>query len=221
MSKSLLIGYQNDVQSPPALEMNKGNIYLSKTSPACVAEAYLLQFQIDFFAFLRSRAEETVAFAGMLLSFVGRSSTHHSADQMVARSFELLSQALKSMAYEGFVEEDKIDSFNLPYYDAHAEEVRNVIQKEGSFLINHLEAFEINWYEDDINNCDYDELKKLSRGEQWSRTVRAVVEPMLESHFGGGIMDELFSRHGKLVEDNLLRTRPKLINLMISVTRKP
>ncbi|KAG8389926.1 hypothetical protein BUALT_Bualt01G0029700 [Buddleja alternifolia] len=214
-------------KTPPALDMkigkhlNKGKIYISKTSPACVAEAYLFQFQKDFSTFLRSRAEETVARGGMLLSFMGRSSRDPSAE-VGCHQWELLARALMSMALEGLVEEEKIDSLNAPYYAPCAEEVRNVIQEEGSFLINHLEAFEIGWDEDDKNGCGYHdyELEKSSRGQQVARTIRAVVEPMLESHFGREIMDELFIRYGKLVDDYFSKTRPKHINLVISVTRK-
>ncbi|KAI3460340.1 hypothetical protein Pfo_017003 [Paulownia fortunei] len=212
-------------QVPPALDkntgkhLNKGKIYISKTSPDCVLKAYLFQFQKDFFDFLRSRADETVAGGGMLLSFMGRSSPDASAE-VGCHQWELLAQALMSMVPQGLVEEEEIDSLNAPYYAPSGEEVRKVIQEEGSFLINHLEAFEIDW---DVGNArdkhDY-ELQKLSRGQQVAKTIRAVVEPMLEYHFGRGIMDELFTRYGKLVDDYFSKTRAKNINLVISLTRK-
>lgn len=54
--------------------LNKGNIYLSKTSPPSVYEAYFKQFEKDFKYFLKSRYEE-LAFDGMMaLTFIGRES---------------------------------------------------------------------------------------------------------------------------------------------------
>ncbi|KAI3464924.1 hypothetical protein Pfo_021587 [Paulownia fortunei] len=216
-------------QVPPTLDMkagihlNKGKIYISKTSPACVVKAYLSQFQKDFFVFLRSRAEEMVAGGRMVLSFMGRSSPDASAE-VGSHQWELLAQALMSLASEGLVKEERIDSFNAPYYAPSAEEVRSVIEEEDSFIINHLEAFEVGWDEGSTtsNACvkyDY-ELEKLSRGQQVAKNIRAVVESMLESHFGREIMDELFRRYGELVDVYFSKTRAKHINLVISVTRK-
>lgn len=48
--------------------------------------------------------------------------------------------------------------------------------------------------------------------ERVAKMVRAVVESMLESHFGGGIlvvMDELFRRYAEMVDDHLAKNRPR------------
>ncbi|XVE82579.1 hypothetical protein DITRI_Ditri16bG0017000 [Diplodiscus trichospermus] len=51
---------------PPALydkhgkSINKGNVYISETSPPRVSQAYMSQFQEDFSFFLKSRSEELV-----------------------------------------------------------------------------------------------------------------------------------------------------------------
>ncbi|ONI32609.1 hypothetical protein PRUPE_1G375800 [Prunus persica] len=67
---------------PPALSktpaeaagsaLNRGKIYISKTSPQCVLDAYSLQFHEDFSSFLKSRAEEVVGGGRMVLSLIGR-----------------------------------------------------------------------------------------------------------------------------------------------------
>ncbi|KAK4429285.1 Jasmonate O-methyltransferase [Sesamum alatum] len=209
------------MQVPPALctkagkHLNKGKIYISKTSPPSVLKAYLSQFQTDFFAFLRSRAAEMVAGGGMLLSFNGRSSPDAAAE-VGFHQWELLSQALMK----------KIDSFNAPYYAPSAEEVANIVEEEGSFIINHLQEFEIDWdggstdnNDDDNNNNVVNGFENLSRGRRVAKIVRAVVEPMVESHFGRDIMDELFRRYGEVVDHYMSKTRAKNINLILSVTR--
>lgn len=55
---------------------------------------------------------------------------------------------------QGVIEEERIDSFNAPCYIASIDEVRHVIEEEGSFLVNHLEAFEVDWDEGHSNNDD-------------------------------------------------------------------
>lgn len=97
--------YVNEMQVPLGLDvkagtkLNKGKIYISKTSPACVVKAYLSQFQRDFIVFLRSRAAELVAGGRMVLSFMGRSSPDAAAE-VGTHQWELLAQALMSMAIE-------------------------------------------------------------------------------------------------------------------------
>lgn len=51
--------------------MNKGNIYITKTSPPGVFKAYLNQFQKDFTLFLRTRSEEIIPGGGMVLTTIG------------------------------------------------------------------------------------------------------------------------------------------------------
>lgn len=79
--------------------LNKGKIYISKTSPECVVKAYLLQFEKDMWVFLRSRAAEVVAGGTMLLSFMGRASPDASAE-VGSHQWELLAHALAAMAKE-------------------------------------------------------------------------------------------------------------------------
>ncbi|KAL9358027.1 hypothetical protein Peur_051280 [Populus x canadensis] len=209
-------------QVPAGLEsnartaMNKGKIYISKSSSLCVLEAYSLQFQKDFSSFLKSRSKEIVPGGCMLLSFMGRRSTDPTTDESCYH-WELLAQALMSMVSEGLVEEEKVDSFNAPYYGPCAEEMRLEIEKDGSFSVNRLETFEIDW---DGGVDDVDTTSgAASRGQRVAKTIRAVVESMLESHFEKDIMDELFRRYGEMVEGYLSKTGTKYTNLVISMVR--
>ncbi|KAB2628142.1 jasmonate O-methyltransferase-like [Pyrus ussuriensis x Pyrus communis] len=93
-------------QVPPGLDcqaagkaLNKGKIYISKTSPQCVLEAYSLQFHKDFLLFLKSRAEEIVGGGRMVLSLMGRSSSDPSTQESCYQ-WELLAHALMSMVSE-------------------------------------------------------------------------------------------------------------------------
>lgn len=50
--------------------MNKGNIYIAKTSPPSVHKAYLDQFEKDFTRFLKLRSAELVPGGYMVLTLV-------------------------------------------------------------------------------------------------------------------------------------------------------
>ncbi|WCJ35217.1 S-adenosyl-L-methionine-dependent methyltransferases superfamily protein [Euphorbia peplus] len=191
---------------------NKGKIYISKSSPVSVLKAYSEQFQSDFSTFLRLRSEELVGGGCMVLSFIGRGSPDATTDQSCYQ-WELLANSLMSLVYEGTIQEEKVDSFNVPYYAPCAEEIKMVVEKQSSFIIDRLEAFEIDWDGDNHNN--------KCRGQKVAKIVRAVVESMLESHFGNEIMDDLFQRYSKLVDNYLSKHDTKYISFVISMFRNP
>ncbi|XP_057794031.1 probable jasmonic acid carboxyl methyltransferase 2 isoform X1 [Salvia miltiorrhiza] len=197
--------------------LNKGKIYISKTSPECVVKAYLRQFEKDMFVFLRSRAAEVVPGGTMVLSFMGRASPLASAE-VGTHQWELLAHALMAMAKEEVVEEEKIDSFNTPYYAASAEEVRNVIEEEGSFVMNYIEGLEIGWDGGSVES--HHDFEVSSKAQIVTQMIRAVVEPIMESHFGSQVMDDLFRRYTQLLQHYFSKTIAKHVNLVISLTRK-
>lgn len=128
---------------------------------------------------------------------------------------------------KGLVEEGKIDSFNAPYYAPSPEELKLEIKKEGSFIIDRLEAFEIDWDGGELTNLggEYTTIipKTLSSGERVAKTIRAVVESMIECHFEFGsdtLMDELFRRYSEIVDDHFRSCRAKYVNLTISLIKK-
>lgn len=79
-------------------QINKGNVYISKTSSEIVSKAYLSQFEEDLSSFLRSRTEEMVSGGCMVLSFMGKIPTKVGCPQ-----WELLGQALMSMASQVYI----------------------------------------------------------------------------------------------------------------------
>ncbi|KAK4781103.1 hypothetical protein SAY87_017209 [Trapa incisa] len=49
--------------------------------------------------------------------------------------------------------------------------------------------------------------------------MRAVAESMLLSHFGQGIIEEVFRRYKLLIEDRIAKEKTGFVNLTISLTR--
>ncbi|CAH8391099.1 unnamed protein product [Eruca vesicaria subsp. sativa] len=201
---------------------NKGKIYISKTSPKSAQKAYALQFQTDFSVFLRSRSEELVPGGRMILSLVGRSSQDPTTEESCYQ-WELLAQALMSMANEGIIKEKNIDAFNAPYYAASSEEIKMAIEKEGSFSIDRLEISRVNWEGESVSEENYDIVRSKpeaeASGRRVAKTIRAVVEPMLEPTFGHNVMDELFERYAKIVGEYSYVSSPRYAIVIVSLVR--
>ncbi|KAL9451595.1 hypothetical protein AB3S75_013207 [Citrus x aurantiifolia] len=204
---------------PENLETNKRNIYITKSSPPSVCQAFLEQFQRDFSAFLSLRSEEIVSGGRMFLTFIGRSIADPSSKDC-CRLWELLTKALIQLVNEGLVEEADVDSFNLPCYFPCEEEVISIVREQGSFILDTFESFEVNWDpSDDVNNKSF-VFNKDRCGQNVANSIRAVTEPTLASHFGNAVIDPLFARFATLVAEHLAVEKTKHISLVISMTRK-
>ncbi|GMH17489.1 hypothetical protein Nepgr_019330 [Nepenthes gracilis] len=196
--------------------LNKGNIYISKTSSKAVVDAYKQQFHKDFSLFLESRAKEVIPRGHMVLSFNGRESIDPIVEECCYPG-ELIAQSLMSMVSKGIIQEEKVDCFNMPYYTASIQEVKTIVEDEGSFIINRLEAMDLYW---DIDGSCEGENALLSRGERVSRMLRSLLESTLSFHFGMELMDELFGRLSDIISNYLSNIKGKFVVLILSVTRQ-
>ncbi|KAJ4851433.1 hypothetical protein Tsubulata_013964 [Turnera subulata] len=200
--------------------LNKGNICLSETSHPSVHKAYLDQFDKDFTSFLRSRSSEMISRSRMVLTIMG-SSYHNPSCKYGSQIFQLIGASLKEMVDEGKFEESLLDSFNVPLYCPSAEVIRELVQREGSFNIDRLEQYEINWDVNIEEDADKDSnFDKWARGRYVSKYMRAVAESMLTSQFGAAIMDQLFHRLSSKVAECLERGIGSRHNLVISMAKK-
>lgn len=86
-------------QVPELAKTNKGNIYMSRTSPPSVIRAYREQFQRDFTLFLKCRGEEVVSGGRMVLTILGRRSNDPCSKECCF-VWDLLATALNEMVME-------------------------------------------------------------------------------------------------------------------------
>jgi len=117
------------------------------------------------------------------------------------------------------IEEEKLESFNIPTYEPTIEEIRNVIREEGSFFIQELEIAIVPWDEGRNEDGDDDFVDENIRAEFIGRHTRAVMEPLLSVNFGAKVMDELFFRFQKKVVQLMEEERLEYANLVISLTK--
>ncbi|GMJ12751.1 jasmonic acid carboxyl methyltransferase [Hibiscus trionum] len=195
-------------KSPAGAALNKGNICMAKTSPHDVHKAYFDVFERDFKLFLRSRFQEMVPGGHMVLTVVG--SDIRTPSSKTCTVWELMGMALYDMVLEGLIEEAKLDGFNLPYYAPTPEEVKRVIQTEGSFKVRRFETYKIDWDANSENGM---------RGENVARNIRAVAESILGNHFTNLNMDDLFERFAKKITEYLEKERGQCTTIAVSLIK--
>ncbi|KAL5167123.1 7-methylxanthosine synthase 1 [Glycine soja] len=208
LSQDPLLGLTKEAES-----LYKGHCHIVSTSPPEVYKAYLKQFQQDFKLFLKSRSEELVPGGAMLLVVLGNHETPRRT------GWELISLILNDMFLEGLIEEEKLNSFNIPVYEPTVEEIRHVIQEEGSFFVQRLEILILPWVEG-INEAGDDSfLDGNIKAGLMAKHVRAAMEPLLSSKFGEEVINEVFIRYQKKVVQLMEVEKLECATFMISMTK--
>ncbi|KAG5390143.1 hypothetical protein IGI04_031684 [Brassica rapa subsp. trilocularis] len=202
---------------PPALyddqgkSINKGCINICSSSPEAVSKAYYSQFKEDFSMFLRSRSKEVVAAGRMVLIILGREGPEH-----VGRGnsflWELLARAIADLVSQGEIEEEKLDSYELHFYAPSAAEIEGEVNKEGSFELEKLEMLEV--------DMEWGNEDGISYGKAVAKTIRAVQESMLASHFGEEILNKLFDTYGRIIDEEIAKEDIKHITFVVVLRRK-
>ncbi|KAK6917181.1 SAM dependent carboxyl methyltransferase, partial [Dillenia turbinata] len=167
-----------------SLTWNKGRITYANAHNQLVVEAFVAQFAKDMESFLHARAEETVPGGLISILMTGRQDGMHPSKSIYGPLLQNLESSLVDMANEGLVDKDQLDKFNVPVYSPSATEIRSLVQRNGCFSIARLE---------ELNDGH---LSILSAAE-----IRAVSEEIISKAFGNEILDELYDRYAKKVED--------------------
>lgn len=120
---------------------------------------------------------------------------------------------------QGLIQETDINSFNMPQYYACEEEVRDIVRNQGSFSLDILNTFKINWdpYDDDYTNVKA--LNDSDHGKRVAKFIRAAAEPILTAHFGNSAMDLVFKNFEKNVNAHLAIEKTRSTNIVISLTK--
>lgn len=113
-----------------------------------------------------------------------------------------------------------MNSFNIPQYTPSPEEVKSEVEKVESFAIDRLEVSSVKWdaYDDDQFSGLYDTFK--DSGYNVAKCMRAVAEPLLISHFGEAIVDDVFLKYRTIIAERLSKEKTEFINVIVSMTKK-
>ncbi|MED6107566.1 hypothetical protein PIB30_015315 [Stylosanthes scabra] len=122
------------------------------------------------------------------------------------------------MATEGLIEDAKLDSINMPRYGATPEVVKQVIESEGPFTLQRLEAINTPWDEGLNKNNGNDD--RHTSADFIAKYVRATTEPLIKAEFGEVIIDQLFLRYKKKLVMKLEQGMLEYTNLVLFITKK-
>eukprot|EP01018_Ginkgo_biloba_P003402 Gb_02311 [translate_table: standard] len=173
---------------------NGGGIFISNEA---VAAAYLRQFTTDFTAFLEARAEEIVPEGSLFIALVGRNSCEVKHQDCLANIACHLEAAFDDLVAEGLIEEEKKESFNIPFFGPNVEELKKIVEMENSFEIERIRL---------LRGLPLHPMREVREGEEetFGRVVannyRALFESLVGAHLGSqdlgsqDLIDHFFSR---------------------------
>lgn len=114
---------------------------------------------------------------------------------------------------QGLINEAQVDSFNLPLYVVSPKEMIEIVEGNGCFSVEIMELYK------PMASIDDDKITAQSV----TMHLRAAMEAIISKHFGAGIIDELFKRcHKKIDEfsDKLHQRYKEGTQLFIVLKRK-
>ncbi|KAI9174134.1 hypothetical protein LWI28_012445 [Acer negundo] len=150
-----------------------------------------------------------VANGRVVLILPGRESTDPSSED-VCYPWEVLAEAIASMVTQQLIDEDKLDSFDVPYYVPSLEEMKQVVDKEGSFESEIMETIAI------------DQRGNNTSAKEVTNSIRCFTESMISHHFGINITEILYDKVTDLVIRHLATQAvpSKLISFIVVLKRK-
>ena len=110
------------------------------------------------------------------------------------------------------IDEDKLDTFNVTSYFPSLEVENDIVERDGSFTIDHIEGF-------DLDSVEMQENDKWVRGEKFTKVVRAFSEPIISSQFGHEIMDKLYDKFTHIVVSDLEAKLPKTTSIILVLSK--
>ncbi|KAJ8567439.1 hypothetical protein K7X08_019647 [Anisodus acutangulus] len=172
-----------EVMNKDSAAWNKGGIHYSCSGAAKEVEAaYSTQFRKDIEAFLDARDKELVPGGLMVITTLGILDGVLPCECAMGVTFSILGSCLDDMANMGIISEEKLDSFNLPYYYTSQMELETLIKAHGCFDITRFEKLPT-------------PLRQVVHDVQTAvLSIRVVTEALFQQHFGKDITEELFQR---------------------------
>ncbi|GMP59380.1 hypothetical protein CsSME_00022673 [Camellia sinensis var. sinensis] len=166
-----------------SLAWNKGKIHYTSASKE-IANVYAAQFAKDMDTFFNARADEIIVGGMMILIIPGLADGVHYSQDPRRPFFDAFNQSLLDMVKLGMINEDEVDSFNLPLYiTTSPKEMTKLVERNGCFSIERMEVSDTGPKNDGPPNLPAILMH-----------YRVILEGIFTKHFGSKIFDELFER---------------------------
>lgn len=207
------------VRDKRSKSFNKWETFIARKGSYAVAEAYLEQFKYDLNAFLSARAQEMNEDGVMFLILPCRiSSDPREQGSMLSFCGQLLGAAFRDLITEGLLDEDKLHSFNLPFFSPTIEEFKALVKTSGSFTLQRCEVLR----GETAGRVEYKRGDCGLLGRQLAMQYRNGLETMTEAHIGAEMTDQLFQRvekRGAEKSDEWITQMESFTQLLAVLTR--
>ena len=110
---------------------------------------------------------------------------------------------------EGVVNEDQVDSFNMPMYSMSPQELEAAVKQNGCFSIEMMA---------NLTQPLVDDTRSVP--QLLASTLRSGLEGMVKKHFGEEILDVLFDLYRKKCEQEVLNFLAVLGHNFLFVLRR-
>ncbi|XP_054818081.1 indole-3-acetate O-methyltransferase 1-like [Prosopis cineraria] len=177
------------VMEKKSKEYNRGRVFIHGASES-TGNAYKKQFQADLASFLKCRSLEIKKGGSMFLVFLGRTSPDPTDQGGPGLLFGTHFQhAWDDLVQEGLISSEKRDDFNIPLYASSLQDFKEVVEADGSFVINRLELFKGG---SPLVVSRPDDGAEVGRA--LANSCRTVSGVLVDAHIGEHLSNELFSR---------------------------
>ncbi|KAL8160640.1 LOW QUALITY PROTEIN: hypothetical protein V2J09_002177 [Rumex salicifolius] len=165
-------------------------------SPELV-EAYKGQFGKDFNVFLRSK--EIVTGGRMFITLPCTN------DGQALPLMEVTIRALNKLESQGLIDKESLDTFNIQVYMPRIEQVKQVIEEEGSFILDKEFAFTMTFHDAILmtSSSTSSDVDTHYTAKVITNTIRAGCENLIATQFGEEILDTYFSLLQEMFIDDL------------------
>ena len=98
-----------------------------------------------------------------------------------------------------------MDFFSIPHYKPSSSILKFEVLKEADFSIDRLEISEVYWkiYDGEFNPS----IWFSNDGYGVVKYMKVVAESLLITHFGNAIIDEVFQRYRKIIDDRISKEK--------------
>ncbi|CAL5400061.1 unnamed protein product [Camellia sinensis] len=166
-----------------SLAWNKRKIHYTSASKE-IADVYAAQFAKDMDTFFNARADEIIVGGMMILIIPGLADGVHYSQDPHGPFFDAFNQSLLDMVKLGMINEDEVDSFNLPLYiTTSPKEMTKLVERNGCFSIERMEVSDTRPKNDGPPNLPAILMH-----------YRVILKGIFTKHFGSKIFDELLER---------------------------
>ncbi|CAM6064028.1 unnamed protein product [Sphagnum tenellum] len=200
------------VQNKASIAYNKGQTFINAQNPKAL-EACGEVFQENFQKFLVHRAIELALGGLLVLLFRGRWTnlpTLEIVDEPPHRCMDFGMEAWEAswddLIFEGLINAELRDSFNIPIYHASMEDVRMAIDKTNVFVIQKLELLKqaiSTEMSKEVQNSLFENPNLY--GDLMSNAMRATFGELVEVHIGLELANIFFQR----LKENFVIRVPK------------